>query len=317
MIKYWVRSTATFGAVLLLGSAFPAQAAGNAAIAWVSGQGADSASCGSTTAPCRTFQYAHDNILGSGGGDIAVRDPGVYGQLTITKPLAIINDGVGAAGMGAPAGGTAITINAGPNDTILLRGLTLDGGGTATTGIAFNNGGRIDIQKSVIRNFAQFGIYLVAPQFTYSISDSTVTETKGAGNFGILIYATSNPTQTRGVISNVNVSHNEGGGIAVSAADGAIVDSLVSNNGGWGIQTSCTSSLNNISITNSTVNYNKVGINAHCATTLAKTTVQKNDIGVSIGGAPASGTVYSYGDNNIDFNSILNLGGSLTPVAKQ
>jgi hypothetical protein len=161
---------------LLLSAAAPALAASQGA-AFVSGQGSDAAGCGSQTSPCRTFQFAHDKALGAAGGVIVVHDPANYGALTITKPLAVLNDGVGTAGMGAGPGGTAITINAGPSDVITLRGLTLEGLGSASTGIAFNSGGKIEIQKSLIRNFTQTGIIMTGSAFTYSISDTTVCRT--------------------------------------------------------------------------------------------------------------------------------------------
>ena len=289
----------------------------------------NSANCGSTTAPCRTFQYAHDNILGSGGGDIAVRDPGVYGQLVITKPLAIVNDGVGAAGMGAPAGGTAITINAGPNDTILLRGLTLDGGGTATTGIAFNSGGRIDIQKSVVRNFKQDGIDLLSPQFSYSITDTVVT---GASAVGITVFPTvSGPAPSpQGVLRNVSVTQNKNAGINAFGTDMTIIDSNISNNGFAGVQTSCFSSnycptnTNYVYILNSVLNYNYSGANIGTNIVLSKTTIQKNKFDITnmaISSSPkraiaAATFVYSYGDNDINFNDASG-GVPLTPVSKQ
>jgi len=48
--------------------------------------------------------------------------------VTITSP-----DGV-EAGIVPPVNGTAITINAGPTDEVQLRGLTINGSGTAAMG---------------------------------------------------------------------------------------------------------------------------------------------------------------------------------------
>src|SRR5450631_591018 len=116
-----------------------ALAAGTAAHAaatrvWVSGHGVDTAGCGAPTAPCRSLQYAHDHAVGA-GGEIDILDPAGYGAITITKAISIVNDGVGTAGVQATSG-SAITINAGPSDSIELRGLELDGvAGAATNGI--------------------------------------------------------------------------------------------------------------------------------------------------------------------------------------
>src|SRR5262249_14258132 len=114
--------------------AAPAQAASRA---WVSSTGVDQPGCGPVTSPCRTPQYAHDNVVAA-GGEIDFLDPGGYGTITITKGVSLINDGVGTTGMLAPSGINAITINAGPSDAIQLRGLTIEGAGVGLNGVLFN-----------------------------------------------------------------------------------------------------------------------------------------------------------------------------------
>src|SRR5450631_2550441 len=123
-----ISSSAVSAVLLILGLAAPAQALSNRA--WVSGHGTDVAGCGSPASPCRTFQYVHDNIIAP-GGEIDVLDPAGYGPVTIAKALSIVNDGAGTAGL-QPGGNFVsgvITINAGWNDAITLRGLTIDGFG--------------------------------------------------------------------------------------------------------------------------------------------------------------------------------------------
>ncbi len=298
------KSTAGLCAALLLSSALPARAGGQTA-AWVSGQGSDAASCGSVAAPCRTFQYVHDTILGVAGGDILVHDPANYGSLTITKPLAILNDGVGTAGMSAPAGGTAITINAGPSDTITLRGLTLDGLGSAAWGIAFNSGGRIEIQKSVIRNFTQIGIVLLGSAYTYSISDTAVTDLPFNSSGGaILIFGQGgNASAVQGILKNVDVS-NTALGVSVEGY-ATIVNSNISNNDA-GLQ-----SLAELSIVNTTINQNHVAINNHGSLLLSRTTIQNNDVGIE-----SLTSVSTYGDNDINFNTMPSVF-TLISIAKQ
>jgi hypothetical protein len=68
-----------------------------------------------------------------------VLEPAGYGPVTITKSISIVNDGVGTAAIGVESG-NAITINAGANDSVHLRGLTIDGLGRAANGIQFNSG---------------------------------------------------------------------------------------------------------------------------------------------------------------------------------
>ncbi len=57
---------------------------------WVSGVGDDVNPC-SRTAPCKTFAGAISKT--AAGGEIDVLDPGGFGGVTITKSIAIENDG--------------------------------------------------------------------------------------------------------------------------------------------------------------------------------------------------------------------------------
>ncbi len=152
MIK--ITSLSVAGALLACGlSAAPAQALANRT--WVSGKGTDAGAC-TVTAPCRTFAFALTQT--NAGGEIDVLDPAAYGPMTITKAISIVNDGVGTAGILAGSGGNGVAINAGANDSVHLRGLTIEGLGSGTSGIQFNSGGNLTLENCVIRNFAIVGI---------------------------------------------------------------------------------------------------------------------------------------------------------------
>lgn len=129
--------------------AAPAQAASRA---WVAGTGTDQPGCGPLVSPCRTPQYAHDNIVDA-GGEIDFLDPAGYGTIVITKAIGLVNDGVGTTGLLAPAGVNAVTINAGPSDAIQLRGVTIEGAGIGLNGIVFNSGGSLTVTNCVAQNF--------------------------------------------------------------------------------------------------------------------------------------------------------------------
>src|SRR5471030_1508201 len=123
---------------------------------WVSGHGVDRAGCGAPTDPCRSLQYAHDSAVAA-GGEIDILDPAGYGAITITKAISIVNDGVGTAGVQATSG-NAITITAGPNDAVYLRGLNIDGvNGAGAYGIVFNAGASLTVVNCVTRHFSQSG----------------------------------------------------------------------------------------------------------------------------------------------------------------
>src|SRR5437868_9293788 len=92
---------------------------------WVSGVGDDANPC-SRTAPCKTFAGAISKT--AAGGEISVLDPGGFGVVTITKSITINGTGTlaGILSAGSPAG---VIVNAGVNDTVILRDLSLNGAG--------------------------------------------------------------------------------------------------------------------------------------------------------------------------------------------
>ncbi|MGA7153884.1 MAG: hypothetical protein WBY84_21150, partial [Pseudolabrys sp.] len=86
----------------------------------------------SIAAPCRTFQAALAATTAS--GEISVLGTADYGTFTINKAISIVNGGGFEAGIMVPSQGTGIVINAGPNDAVSLRGLTIEGGPPARAG---------------------------------------------------------------------------------------------------------------------------------------------------------------------------------------
>jgi hypothetical protein len=107
----------TLTVALVLFAALPAMPAqAQPTRVFVAAQGSDANSCTFAT-PCRTFQHANDIV--AAGGEVDVLDPADYGALTINKAISI--QGHGFAGLAALSG-NAITINAGPNDLVNVRG---------------------------------------------------------------------------------------------------------------------------------------------------------------------------------------------------
>jgi hypothetical protein len=137
--------------------ASPAQAA--SPVTFVSGRGTDSGTCASPATACRTFQFAIGQT--NAGGEIKALDPANYGGATISKSISLT--GVDGAGIDRAGGPVAITINAGPNDTINLSHLTLDGLKTAQNGILLNSGGSLTISYCTVRNFKSAGISAISP----------------------------------------------------------------------------------------------------------------------------------------------------------
>src|ERR1700690_760179 len=141
-------SSLAAGMIALLVASSPALAVGTASRTFVSGTGADTGVCPVTT-PCRTFAYALTQTAPS--GEIIVLSSAGYGPVTITQSVSIINTS-NFAGV-TVASGNGITINAGVNDSVTLRGLTVDGAGTGSNGIVFNSGGKLTIDQCNLMNF--------------------------------------------------------------------------------------------------------------------------------------------------------------------
>lgn len=131
--------------------AAPAQA--QATRTWVSGVGDDANPC-SRTAPCKTFAGAISKT--AAGGEIDCLDPGGFGGVTITKAITL--DCTTTHGSILVAGTNAISVNAGANDKVIIRGLDLNGSGTGLDGIRFGSGAQLSVEQCFIFGFTQNGV---------------------------------------------------------------------------------------------------------------------------------------------------------------
>jgi hypothetical protein len=322
---YFVKFNMIVGVGLALAavmSAAPASAL--SARTFVSGHCNDANIC-NFAAPCRTFAGAYVKTAPS--GEITVLDPAGYGPLTITTALSIVNDGVGEAGVILIAAGNAITVTAGPSDAISLRGLTLDGGGTASTnGIVFNSGGALTIQNCVIRHFANIGIDFVPNVAGGPLASSNlfVSNTLVAENVntGILVLPTGSGAVTA-VFNRVEVNNNANGGIVVSGEtstgtiNATVSGSVAARNSyaGFVAGTATGQAPTTLTLFQSVATSNGNGIRAEgVGATLraAQSMVTGNTSGWVVS---QSGVVQSYGDNYIDGNGSNT--GSLTSIVKQ
>jgi hypothetical protein len=220
------------GALLACGlSAAPAQALNGRT--WVSGHGTDIGAC-TLALPCKTFAFALTQTAAP--GEIDVLDPGAFGKVTITQSISIVNDGVGVAAIGIGSG-DAITINAGPSDSVHLRGLTIGGISGAANGILFNSGGNLTIENCVIRGFTIAGIF-IAPSTTSSFSVSNTIASNNP-DFWIAIAPTGSAVVTD-VLSKVTANNNivgidVSGAGTTGALNVTIIDSEASNNSNTGV----------------------------------------------------------------------------------
>jgi hypothetical protein len=297
---------------IALGCALSSAQAAGANRVWVSGHGVDHAGCGAPTAPCRSLQYAHDNAVAA-GGEIDVLDPAGYGAVTITKALSIVNDGVGTVGVQATSG-VAITINAGPSDSVFLRGLDVDGlNQSAGTGIYFHAGSTLTVVDCVVRHFSGNGI-VVEPISgdVRALIANTIADDNGLA--GIVSEPIGASGSIKGVIDHVTASDNFIGIALLGGASAATSSFAVSHtdssfNSGDGLDTGTNgNSTSSVNIDSSYFNNNGapggsgVGLVADSAVVvrISRSVLDANaSYGVANG---ASGATYSAGDNHMDGN---------------
>jgi hypothetical protein len=267
---------------------------------YVSGLGNDNNGC-TVNSPCKTFQRALAMTIA--GGEIFVLNSANYGAVTIGKAVTIASEGA-VAGVLA-TGGVAIAINAGVNDVVNLRGLSIDGGNTGTIGIQFTSGQSLNIQRSAIRNFTNSGINFAPTAGTSAlfVADTLVTNN---GNNGILV-APSGSGGVKGALSRVVASGNglasNGLGIFVyggnssGAVNLTLTDTVVNNNY-YGVAVGASAGM----VRNSTVSNNVVGIRADQAAIIrvGQSTVTANGIGWQ---ATNGGLLQSFGNNNVSGNA--------------
>ena len=306
MSKRWM---VTAAAALALFAAVSPASAGSANRAWVSGRGTDTTGCGAPTAPCRSLQYVHDNIVGA-GGEIDVLDPAGYGAVTITKALSIVNDGVGTAGVQATSG-DAVTINAGVADAIVLRGLDIDGLGTATNGIQFTAGQSLIVENCSIRHVTAQGINF-NPNTASSLAVSN-TLAADNGDAGIYLHPGVGGTgAVTAVVSHVELKNNHNNGLIVDGAqfageiDVTVFESVAAGNGqyGFGVGSTTGEAFTTLTLFHSVaVNNGNAGIAAQDAGAIlriAQSLVTGNAHSFAVIGSGSA--IQSYGDNYIDGN---------------
>lgn len=208
---------------------------------WVSGVGDDANPC-SRTAPCKTFAGAISKT--AAGGEISVLDPGGFGAVTITKSISIVADG--SEGGILAAGVNGITVNAGVNDVIHIRGLVIEGALTGLNGIRFLAGGSLHVEKTVLRGFnssaagSGHGLNFNPSGTSKLFLDEVTVANNGNGTNGggILIKPTATGSATA-VIKNSNIDRNVFGIKVEAGGAGAvkleIADSATTQSGFSGL----------------------------------------------------------------------------------
>lgn len=120
---------------------------------FVASTGNDANPC-SLTLPCRGFAAAVGAV--GAGGEVIVLDSAGYGPFTVAKSVSIIAPAGVYAGVTVFAG-DGVVVNAGANDKVVLRGLTINGQG-GNRGIHVAAGGEVHIEQCIATNLLSHGI---------------------------------------------------------------------------------------------------------------------------------------------------------------
>jgi hypothetical protein len=290
MKRLVVFSVASWAIVLLFGSPAHAQSR-----TWVSGVGDDANPC-SRTAPCKTFAGAISKT--AAGGEIDALDPGGFGAVTITKAITIDGSGTFAGILASLVNG--IIVNAGVNDVVTIRGLSIDGFGNGLNGIRFLAGKALHVENCVIFKFTNNGVdFEPSGASELLIKDSVIRD---SGLVGVLVKPVPSTGSARGSLQNVRLERSVSGIRVEDNSKVSIDGSVLSNNLNNGVRAFSTSGGTvEVNVQGSMVANNGNGIsstNAGATVRLATNIIVNNNVGLlSTGGA-----ILSFGNNRIDGN---------------
>jgi hypothetical protein len=173
-------------------------------------------------------------------GEISVLDPGGYGAVTINKSITINGDGT-LAGILA-SGVNGIIINAGANDKVQIRGISINGACSGLNGIRFLAGAQLTVENCSIYAFTGDGIQVAkSGAGNVYVHDTNITRTNGT--------AISLTTSSGFIVANLDHVRAEGngngvtvGGTAGGASVATISNSTIFQNGTNGILVSANGS---------------------------------------------------------------------------
>jgi Right handed beta helix region len=245
---------------------------------WVSGVGDDANPC-SRTAPCKTFAGAISKT--AAGGEISVLDPGGFGAVTITKSITISGDGTLA---GILASGTnGVIVNAGVNDIVVLRSLSIAGAGTGLNGIRYLAGRTLRVENCTIYGFTTHGIDVVHASTTTPgelvVKDTRITN---VGSVAIRVDNGAGAVAPSASLDGVTINRANIGFDVLKAATATISNSVISNVNAQGIVAENTAVIN---AANCAVFKNGTGIAAFTSgatVRFANCDVYNNTVGVNI-----------------------------------
>jgi RHS repeat-associated protein len=310
---------ASIGVTLLwLGIAVPDAAALQRT--FVASYGVDANPC-TLPMPCRSFGVALAQT--AAGGEIVVLDSAGYGSVVIAKSVSLTAPPGIYAGVSVLAG-AGITVNAGAGGLVTLRGLSINGLG-GTTGIAFQSGDALYVEKVVVAGFAGGGgvglnaavgaatAKLIVRDSAFRDNATGLKTGTTSGSLELSIERTMFERNaigadvqgtTQGVIRTSTFAAGATGVSAGAAGSGRTVslelrNSTASGNTASGIAAVSASSPTTLAVVSSLVSNNATGIQVSGAGNSAfatDSTILDNAVGLA---ATSSGAIVSNGDNRL------------------
>lgn len=303
-----IRFTPWIAAVLLVLVARSADA--QATRTWVSGVGDDANPC-SRTAPCKTFAGAISKTAAA--GEISVLDPGGFGAVTITKSISIV--AASDEGGVLAAGTNAIIVNAAATDVVNIKGLIIEGVGTALNGIRFLAGGALHVEDCVINNTVGVGIdFEPSGAAELYVRNTVIRNNNGATGGGILVKpgAAGSAAVT---LDGVELSNNRFGMRVEDRSKVTVRNSLAAGNqtNGFLLITTAVAAELNLESTVSSNNTTGAGLRSDGAFSTARISnfsSFNNNNGLQ---TAAGGLIVSFGQNRIAGNANNGAPTSTTP----
>jgi len=277
---------------------FAASAFAQATRTWVSGVGDDANPC-SRTAPCKTFAGAISKT--ASGGIIDVLDPGGFGAVTVTKSITI--ESIGNVGSILASGTNGVVVNALATDTVVLRGLSIDGAGTTlgTNGVRFLNGGKLVIENCTIQNFSTNGIDFepTASGAQLVLNDVTINSINNSSSNAAGVFIQSSGAV--GTFNRVRITQNNYG-LNIRNGSASINQSALSANSVNNVRADSLGTVK-VNIDSTLLNDSPgTSIFAHISTTtvnLANSSIIGNGTGLAV---LSSAVINSFGNNRLAGN---------------
>jgi hypothetical protein len=284
-----VLSLAAIGLVMLaLAPAADAQATRT----WVSGVGDDANPC-SRTAPCKTFAGAISKT--AAGGEISVLDPGGFGAVTITKAITINGDGTLAGIVNSLVNG--IIVNAGVNDKVIIRNISIMGATNGLNGIRYLAGNQLTVDNVTISGNTGFCIEMtLSGTGRLLVNDSRLTKC----NVGIKVSTTTG--QAAATLDNVRIQNMTTIGVDAQANSFVSINrSAITNNTTDGVKAGVGTAI--VNIQDSLLSFNNgVAVNAPAIGArirISDNTIVNNATGISFA---VGANVESTGRNRVSGN---------------